>query len=397
MALLERVEQIEQKDYQAIATSLSGELKASAVERDLRAGIPEEEIQRLRETGLLPLVVPSNYGGGGATWTEAFQVIRELSQADGSIGQLYGNHLNLTTLGHVAGTPAQAERFYRETAQKNLFWGNAINTRDSRLKIAPEGNDFRADGIKAFGTGVIEADYRVFAAVQDGVELPIFFVIPKDREGLVYNDDWDNIGQRRTASSSFTFNHVLIKADEILGPPLVPDGAFGTFLGIIAQLTKTYVYLGIAEGAFEAAKEYTTTRTRSWITSGVDTANQDPYILYHYGELWVGLKSAIALADQTAQAVQAAWEQGDSLTFAERGEVAIAVSAAKALATKVGLEITSRIFEVMGTRSTATKYGFDRYWRDLRTFTLHDPVDYKLRDIGNWLLNDELPVVTQYS
>ncbi|MDF5730954.1 MAG: acyl-CoA dehydrogenase family protein [Rhizonema sp. PD38] len=75
----------------------------------------------------------------------------------------------------------------------------------------------------------------------------------------------------------------------------------------------------------------------------------------------------------------------------------IAVFAAKAFATRVGLDITTNIFELMGTRSTASKYGFDRYWRDLRTFTLHDPVDYKLRDIGNWVLNQELPIVTQYS
>jgi hypothetical protein len=34
---------------------------------------------------------------------------------------------------------------------------------------------------------------------------------------------------------------------------------------------------------------------------------------------------------------------------------------------------------------------------DIRTFTLHDPIDYKLRDIGNWVFNQELPVVTQYS
>ena len=85
------------------------------------------------------------------------------------------------------------------------------------------------------------------------------------------------------------------------------------------------------------------------------------------------------------------------MTLQERGEVAIAVFAAKAFATKVGLNVTNRIFEVMGTRSTATKYGFDRYWRDLRTFTLHDPVDYKLKDIGNWVLNREFPTVTQYS
>ena len=391
------IEQIEVKDYNAIADSLSHELAQSAVERDLRAGTPDEEIERLRQTGLLPLVVPQEYGGAGATWVEAFKVILKLSKADGSIGQLYGNHLNLTALGQVSGTPAQAERYYRETAEKNLFWGNAINTRDTRLKIASEGDNFRVNGIKSFGTGVIEADYRVFSGVQEGVELPIIFVIPKEREGLVYNDDWDNIGQRRTASGSFTFNNVLVTKDDILGPPPNPDGAFATFLGIVAQLTKTYVYLGITKGAFKAAKEYTKTQTHPWITSGVDSATKDPYIVHTYGELWIQLKAAIALADAAAIKLQTAWEKGDALTHQERGEIAIAVSAAKALATKSGLDITTRIFEVMGTRSTATKYGFDRYWRDLRTFTLHDPVDYKLRDIGNWLLNHELPTVTQYS
>jgi alkylation response protein AidB-like acyl-CoA dehydrogenase len=394
MALLERVEV---KDYAAIAASLSQSLSNSAVERDLRAGLPNEEIEQLRSSGLLPLVVPQRYGGAGATWVEALKIVQELSKADGSIGQLYGNHLNLTALGQVSGTPAQAERYYRETAEKNLFWANAINTRDERLKIAPEADHYRVNGVKTFATGVIEADYRVFSAVQDGQELPVFFVIPKDREGLVYNDDWNNIGQRRTASGSFTFDNVLVTQDDILGPPSVPDGAFATFLGIVAQLTKTSIYLGIAEGAFEAAKQYTLTSTRPWIASGVDSASKDPYILHHYGELWIDLKAAIGLSDQAAQKVQAAWEKGDSLTHEERGEVAVAVSAAKALATRAGLNVTNRIFEVMGTRSTASHYGFDRYWRDLRTFTLHDPVDYKLRDIGNWLLNHELPAVTQYS
>jgi alkylation response protein AidB-like acyl-CoA dehydrogenase len=69
----------------------------------------------------------------------------------------------------------------------------------------------------------------------------------------------------------------------------------------------------------------------------------------------------------------------------------------RAIASLVGLESTTRIFEVMGARSTAASYGFDRYWRDLRTFTLHDPVGYKLRYIGNWVLNQELQMVTPYS
>lgn len=387
----------ESKDWIQIASSLGQELTETAVERDIKAGIPDLEIQRLRESGLLPLIVPKAYNGVGATWIEALKIVQQLSLADGSIGQLYGNHLNLVALGHVSGTPEQKDRYYQETAQKNLFWANAINTRDTRLKISPEGENFRVNGVKSFGTGIASADLRVFSAVQDGVEYPLLFVIPKDRSGVVSNQDWDNIGQRRTDSDTFTFHDVLVKKDEVLGYPHPPDSAFSTFLGIIAQLTKTYVYLGITQGAFTAAQKYTQTISKPWITSGVESATKDPYIQHHYGELWTELQAAILLADQAAVKVQQAWEKDVDLTAEERGEVAIAVFSAKAFASKTGLNITNRIFEVMGTRSTATRYGFDRYWRDLRTFTLHDPIDYKFKDIGNWVLNQEFPLVTQYS
>lgn len=387
----------EVKNYIAIATDVSKQLATTAVERDSQAGVPDEEVQLLREAGLLPLVVPKKYGGVGATWTEAFKVVQELSKADGSIGQLYANQIILSVLGQVAGTPIQAEYYYRVTAQNNLFWGNALNARDANLKIQPEGDHYRVNGTKTFGTGTVVADLRVFSALQDGVDFPIIFVIPKDREGVSYNNNWDNMGQRRTASGSFKFNNVFVAADEILGPPPFPESAFSTFLFVVNQLAKTYVYLGIAEGAFEAARAYTTTMTRPWITSGVDSASKDPYIMHTYGELWTELRAAIALATQVAQEVQLGWEKTDTLTHQERGEIAIAVYATKALVTKIGLKITNQIFEVMGARSTSKCYGFDRYWRDLRTFTLHDPVDYKLRDIGNWVLNHELPIVTQYS
>ncbi|UBF27248.1 acyl-CoA dehydrogenase family protein [Kovacikia minuta CCNUW1] len=391
------VERTEVKDYLAIATNLSKRLAASAIERDREAGSPLEEVEQLRASGLLPMMMPKAYGGIGATWMEGFTILKELAKADGSIGQLYANQLALSVVPLGIGTPAQAEYYTQATARHHLFWGNALNGRDARLKIEPEGDHYRVNGIKSFGTGLVAADLRIFGAMQAGVDHPIVFVLPKDREGVVYNQDWDNMGQRRTASGSFTFTNVLVYADEVLGPPPSPDSASGTLLFLIAQLSKTYVYLGIAEGAFEAAKDYTTTSTRPWITSGVEQASKDPYIMHHYGEFWIQLKAAIALADQAAQQLQAAWEKGDALTFAERGEVAIAISVAKAFAARAGLDITNRIFEVMGARATAAKYGFDRYWRDLRTFTLHDPVDYKIRDVGNWVLNQEVPMVTQYS
>lgn len=53
-------------------------------------------------------------------------------------------------------------------------------------------------------------------------------------------------------------------------------------------------------------------------------------------------------------------------------------------------------FEVTGARSTATSEGLDRFWRNIRTHTLHDPVAYKRREVGRWVLEGELPEPTWY-
>ena len=57
----------------------------------------------------------------------------------------------------------------------------------------------------------------------------------------------------------------------------------------------------------------------------------------------------------------------------------------------------TRLFEVGGARATAGALRLDRYWRNLRTQTLHDPVDYKLHELGDWALNDTLPTPSFYS
>lgn len=385
------------QEYLDIARKISQTLQQNAVERDRIAGQPKLEINLLKQSGLLLFPIPREHGGGGATWQEMYKAVGILAKADGSIGQLYGNHITLIHAPAVIGNPLQAANLYSLTATENLFWANAFNARDNRLQITPEGDNFRVNGIKSFGTGVAIADINLVSAIQPGVENPVVFVLFKDRPGVTYNKDWDNMGQRRTLSGSYIFNNVLIKESEIIGAPPNQTGAFPTLIFLISQLAKTFVYLGIAEGAYETAKEYTTLKTRPWLTSGVERAVDDPFILYHYGEFWTKLQAGIALAERAADKIQLGWEKGLNLTFAERGEIAIAVAAAKSFAIKIGLELTTDIFGVMGARATASKYGFDRYWRDLRTFSLHDPVDYKLHEIGNWILNQVFPTPSPYS
>ncbi|MDJ0594210.1 MAG: acyl-CoA dehydrogenase family protein, partial [Pleurocapsa sp. MO_226.B13] len=289
----------------AVAADVAKALASSAVERDRLNDIPQAEIDLLKKSGLLLLSVPQEHGGMGATWSEVYRVVQILSAADGSTGQLYNNHITLVALGETAGRVEQASQFYRLTSQQNLFWANAVNGRDARLKITPDGDRFLVNGIKSFGTGVAVGDLNVIAAMQEGVEAPVVFVLPKDRAGITYNYDWDNMGQRRTASGSYSFDNVRVNRAEILGPPPVSESAFPTLIFLVTQLSKTFVYLGIAQGALAAAQEYTSTKTRPWISSGVDRACEDPFILYHYGEFWTELQAAIALAERAAKKIDA--------------------------------------------------------------------------------------------
>ncbi|MCY1527480.1 Dibenzothiophene desulfurization enzyme C [compost metagenome] len=102
------------------------------------------------------------------------------------------------------------------------------------------------------------------------------------------------------------------------------------------------------------------------------------------------------LTEAAALRLQTAWER-PALTAAERAEVALAISEAKVVAARAALEITSQVFENMGARSTSSRYGFDRFWRNVRVHSLHDPLDYKVRDLGHWLLSGQGPTPSLYS
>ena len=155
--------------------------------------------------------------------------------------------------------------------------------------------------------------------------------------------------------------------------------------------------MGIARGAFDAAGEYTRGLERPFAGSPASRPSEDPYILERFGEMQVQLRAAECLAELAGQALEHAWQRQEALHADERGECAVAVSTAKVAAGRCALDVTSTIFEVMGARATAGRYRFDRFWRNARTLTLHDPLDYKVREVGDWALNGRFPTPSFYS
>jgi alkylation response protein AidB-like acyl-CoA dehydrogenase len=221
--------------------------------------------------------------------------------------------------------------------------------------------------------------------------------IPTARAGIEIHDDWDNMGQRQTDSGSVSFHAVEVTEAEILRTPGPLGSVWASLRPCLAQAVLANVFLGLREGAFDAARGFTRAAGRAWPTSGVATPADDPYVLHRYGELWLALEAARALADAANSAFDLAWARGDLLTPEERGTTAIAIAAAKVAAARGGLDVASRLFEVTGARATAAGHGLDRFWRNLRTHTLHDPIDYKLRELGQWALAERLPTPSFYS
>lgn len=382
---------------QDIAAQLSQYLSETAAERDVKGGTPYEQRQSIRESGLLKLLIPQELGGLDGSWTEIYKIIRTIAKVDSSIAQVFAFQFLMLTSIRLYGAKDQWKGLFAETAKKNLWWGNALNPLDNRTVATRGEGHLIFNGQKSFCSGATDSDFLIISAIEQDTNRFIVAAVPTKRAGISLNDDWDNMGQRQTDSGSAEFSNLRVEYHELLMNPGPLSSPFSSLRSLVAQLIFTNIYLGIAEGALEEGVKYTQKNSRVWSASLAKNIQEDPYTLLHYGEFWSSLNAGSILADHAAGLLDKAWQQDLNLTEHERGNVALAVFSAKVNITKAGLDVTSRVFEVAGARATTAKLRMDRYWRNLRVYTLHDPVDYKLKDLGDWALNGTYPTPSFYS
>ncbi|MBJ9727999.1 acyl-CoA dehydrogenase family protein [Burkholderia cenocepacia] len=384
-------------DRAALARAIEA-LRVSAAERDRAGGHAGQEKQWLADAGLLTLAVPRAFGGQEAAWPEIYDVIRQVARVDSALAHLVGFQCLQVVSVDVWGNAAQRERYLRGTVDGRWWWGNAVNPLDTRLvaTATPDGG-YRLDGVKGFCSGTRGSQRMTVSAHDPAIGRTVFGVVPTDRAGITVNDDWDPVGQRQTDSGSVRFDGVTLVPDEVLHRSEAPPTPRATLRTLVSQLVLTNLFVGLAEGALAEARDYVRQHGRPWIHSDVERAEDDPYTLQRFGDMRVRAIAAAALADRAANALQHAWARQDALTADERAEVALAVSEAKIVAQRAALDNGEALFDACGARATAASLGLDRFWRNARTHTLHDPLDYRLRDVGRYALTGELPPASLYT
>ncbi|KAG5665573.1 hypothetical protein KAF25_009698 [Fusarium avenaceum] len=393
------------------AQDVADVLAKDAPARERANKSPKAEVALLKHSGLLKILGPAKYGGGEQPWSVAFRAVREVTKKDGSVGMLLGYHLIWSATANVVGTPEQAERTHKLILSNNYFVGGAVNPRDSDLKIISDGDKIVFNGFKNFSTGGVISDLTVLEGVYGDKEEHIFAIVPTQQPGIQFKHNWDNVGLRLTESGSVNIENVSAPWADALGwdaeakkpdPSILAIPFTSLFLPTI-QLNFANLYLGLAAGALEFAQAYTLKNTRAWPFGGdnKEKATDEFYILSTYGNFFAHQRAAEALAEKVnaqADALYATYSQNRSgVTAEQRGEFAEWVASLKVVTTDTGLRITSGVFEVTGSRATSAKTGLDRFWRDLRTHTLHDPVAYKNRELGRYFLLGEYPELSWYT
>lgn len=394
-AINPRLLDIEAGPWREPLLNLAQALASTVAARDRQGGSAQAQKQLIRDSGLLRLSIPQQLGGAEAGWPQIFRFTRYLAAVDSSLAHLFAfHHLQVATI-LLFGNERQRNHWLTQTLEQNWFWGNATNGRDTGLRLTQLEEHYQLVGSKSFCSGALGADALVVSVPRhrSRPDDRVFLVVPAERDGLLINDDWDGFGQRQTDSGTVNFGGVFVDAGDLL-----EHGAGtlrSTLRTCVSQLVLVQIYLGNALGALNAAMSYLDERAQGSLGVAPDPVDEG-FTHLRLGDLWARLQAASALTDQAGEALQRAW-QSDEPSARERGELATRIAEAKLLSARVALDVTSQVFESMGARATSSRYGFDRFWRNVRVHTLHDALDHKQRDIGRWLLSGEHPVPSIYS
>ncbi|MBS1879803.1 MAG: acyl-CoA/acyl-ACP dehydrogenase [Actinobacteria bacterium] len=352
-----------------------GELADRFAERagqhDRENTFPHENFRDMREAGFMRLTVPEELGGGGASLRELMLAQERLAMGCPSTSLAVVMHT-----GPIAGMadlwrndPQPAvEAILRRVAEDEVIWaaltaergGGSNLITDSGVEARRVDGGFRVNGGKIFCTNTEACTHFSFTARYEDPErgpLVIQCQTAKDADGIEFVQTWDTLGMRGTQSNDLEIRDLFVADENVihsfpaghLDPIVVRTGlAFAMALfGII--------YLGVAGGAMDWARDYT-------IERGMDA---DPETVHLFAEMEVLRETGRAMVWQLASEIEAGglWRRGVQEALAS-GVVAKYVAANNAVA------ILDRVMDTVGGVGFHRRFPIERIYRDVRAATI---------------------------
>ena len=389
MSLAEVRETLTVADLVERSRALRKELVGAGARVDALGGDTGEGMQACFEADLNLISVPTRYGGlsdGEVNFaTEALiEICTNLSASDSSLGQNWAvSQLVAREIFHAH--DVLPESTLRQVADEILNKGvrfvasNAETGSSSPVTARDVPGGIRVKGVKTFNSNSGGGGYANVGFKREVYVGRYYAIIPLDAEGVIQHHDWDNMGQRGTYSQAITYDDVF-----------VPDGwhyhntSFAPAFLPFAFLIHSSLMLGAGMGALDAGLEHLRA-TKRVILVQFPESGDDPLMMRRVGAFAARLRAAHALQKEVSRELETAHDA------AAMKEVMVHAFANKAVCLETALEVTSGVFDLTGARSTANKNRLDRFWRNARTFAVHDPVDVMQVWVGGWELDRREP------
>jgi alkylation response protein AidB-like acyl-CoA dehydrogenase len=236
---------------------------------DDEAKMPRDLIDGLFALGVMGIEIPESDGGGGATFFHAALAVEALSRVDPSVAVLIDVQNTLVVNAILRwGSTAQQREFLPRLAQKAVGAyalseaGSGSDAFALTTRAVPRGDGFVLTGRKLWITNAAEADlFIVFANANpdEGYRGITAFLLDRGAAGFTVGKKEDKLGIRASSTCELILEECAVGRDRVLGE--VGKGykvAIETLnegrIGIGAQM------IGIAQGAFDHAVQYTRER-----------------------------------------------------------------------------------------------------------------------------------------
>jgi len=340
-------------------------LAPGAAKRDREHLFPREELKEMGELGLLGMLVPETYGGSDTGVIAYAAALEEIAAGDGPCSTIMSVHSSVGCVPILKfGNEEQRQRFLPKLASGEWIGGFALtepqagsDASNLKTRARRNGDHYVLDGAKQFITSGKNGQVIIVFAVTDqdaGKKGITAFIVPTDTPGYEVIRVEEKLGLHSSDTCQIAFTGMRIPAELRLGEEgegyrIALANLEGGRIGIAAQA------VGMAQAAFEAARDYARERT----------AFGKPIVEHQ--------AVAFRLADMATRIEAARQLVFHAASLRETGQPCLSeASMAKLFASEMAERVCSDAIQIHGGYGYTADYPVERIYRDVRICQIYE-------------------------
>lgn len=345
------------------------EIVPVAAEFDESGEFPHKTIQKMGDMGFMGIEVPEEYGGAGMDTLAYVLALEEISKADAAHGVIMSVNNSLYCHGILKfGTEEQKKKFLTPIASGKSVGAYSLTEPQSgsdagtmKSRATRDGDSYILNGRKSWVTSGPVADYYVVFMMTDpekkqkGVSA---FLVEAKTPGLTRGKKEPKLGIRASATSELIFEDCRVPSENMLGKEGEGFKIAMTVLdaGRIGIATQA---LGIAEAAYEAARQYAVEREAFGQPIGAFQGTG-----FKIADMKTRIEASRLLIYNAALAKEKSKTDGSRYS--------LEASMAKLFASETAMFVTHAAVQIHGGMGYSRELPIERYFRDAKITEIYE-------------------------